>query len=168
MMIFPAGPKLPPVLEFIQTRQKFCQLALDLVAPTKIADGDESQCFMNAYRGSSAHQCTMCSGWLATPLQRGAAFQFTQHWWNFDQNAYRYIDHSPAIEENAVYIRDQDLAQFALVNNDRLTSCVARSLVLEQGHFLPSKQSNQATNSNRWMTCRPKPCLNRTCSASLV
>ena len=96
MMIFPAGPKLPPVLEFIQTRQKFCQLALDLVAPTKIADGDESQCFMNAYR---------------------------------------YIDHSPAIEENAVYILDQDLAQFALVNNDRLTSCVARSLVLEQGQF---------------------------------
>ena len=50
-------------------------------------------------------------------------------------NAYRYIDHSPAIEENAVYILDQDLAQFALVNNDRLTSCVARSLVLEQGQF---------------------------------
>jgi hypothetical protein len=135
MMISPAGPKLPPVLEFIQTRQKFCQLALDVVAPTKIADGDESQCFMNAYRGSSAHQCTMCSGWLATPLQRGTAFQFTQHWWNFDQNAYRYIDHSPAIEENAVYILDQDLAQFTVVHNDRLTSCVARSLVLEQGQF---------------------------------
>ena len=168
MMISPAGPKLPPVLEFIQMRQKFCQLALDVVAPTKIADGDESQCFMNAYRGSSAHQCTMCSGWLATPLQRGTAFQFTQHWWNFDQNAYRYIDHSPAIEENAVYILDQDLAQFALVHNDRLTSCVARSLVLEQGQFLRSRRSNQAINSNRWMTCRPKPCLNRTCYASLV
>ena len=95
-MIPLASPKLPPVLEFIQTRQKFCQLALDVVAPTKIADGNESPCFMNAYR---------------------------------------YIDHSPAIEENAVYILDQDLAQFALVNNHRLHSCVGCSLVLERGQF---------------------------------
>lgn len=123
------------MLEFIHFRQTFCQLALDIVSPKKLADGDESQCFMNAYRGANAPQCVMCSGWLATPLQRGAAFQFTQHWWNFDQENYRYIDHSPAIEESAVYILDQDLAQYALINNDRLSSCVSRSLVLKQGRF---------------------------------
>jgi hypothetical protein len=67
------------------------------------------------------------------PLQ--AQRQFTQHWWNFDERSREYFDTSPEVNKGAVYILDHDIALFAVDNNERLSSCVARSVIYWTGGF---------------------------------
>ena len=79
------------------------------------------------------------SGWLAEPLEpmqnSQAQRQFTQHWWNFDERSREYFDTSPEIEKGTIYILDYDIALFAINNNERLSSCVSRSVVYWSGGF---------------------------------
>lgn len=76
------------------------------------------------------------SGWLAIPeRQSGSLKQFTQHWWNKDRATARHLDSSPDIEEGAIYIEDNNIATFALMNNQRLSSCVPRSIIYKNGSF---------------------------------
>lgn len=125
-----------PLLKFLTRRQFFCKSALDVVSVESMGGGAVIECFGNAYSQLREQRVTIVSGWLAEPLKRSQAQrQFTQHWWNFDQRTSEYFDISPDIEKGAIYILDRDIALFAADNNERLSSCVARSVVYSMGGF---------------------------------
>jgi len=121
------------LIKFLARRQLFCKSALDVVCVESIGGGAVNECFGNAHNQLRQQGVTIASGWLAEPLQSmqhsQAQRQFTQHWWNFDEQRCEYFDTSPEIEKGAIYILDRDIAMFAVKNNDRLSSCVSRSVV---------------------------------------
>lgn len=125
-----------PLLKFLTRRQLFCKSPLDVVCVESVGGGAVIECFGNAYSQLRKPGVTIVSGWLAEPRQNShAQRQFTQHWWNFDQGNSEYFDISPEIEKGAIYILDRDIALFAIDNNQRLSSCVSRSVVYSSGGF---------------------------------
>lgn len=124
------------LLKFMNARQKHCASPLDVVSVEWIGGGNVNECFLNAHSRSMDGRYQIISGWLAIPeRQSGSLKQFTQHWWNRDRITRRHLDFSPDIEEGAVYIEDNNIASFALLNNQRLSSCVPRSIIFRNGSF---------------------------------
>jgi len=125
-----------PLVKFLIRRQRFCKSALDVVCVDSIGGGAVIECFGNAYSQLRREGVTIVSGWLAEPRQHSQAQrQFTQHWWNFDDQRREYFDTTPAIEKGAIYILDRDIAMFTIDNNARLSSCVSSSVVYSNGEF---------------------------------
>jgi len=125
-----------PLVKFLTRRQLFCKSALDVVCVDSIGGGAVIECFGNAHNQLRQPGVSIVSGWLAEPRQHSQAQrQFTQHWWNFDQRSSEYFDTSPGIEKGAIYILDRDIALFAVEHNERLSSCVCRSVVYSRGGF---------------------------------
>ena len=125
-----------PLVKFLIRRQRFCKSALDVVCVDSIGGGAVIECFGNAYSQLRRQGVTIMSGWLAEPRQHSQAQrQFTQHWWNFDDQRREYFDTTPAIEKGAIYILDRDIAMFTIDNNARLSSCVSSSVVYSRGGF---------------------------------
>jgi hypothetical protein len=127
------------LLKFLKRRQAYCKRALDVVCVENLGGGAVNTCFGNAHDQLRQQGVTIVSGWLAEPLQpmqnSQAQRQFTQHWWNFDERRGEYFDTSPEIEKGTIYILDYDIAQFAIDNNELLSSCVSRSVVYCSGGF---------------------------------
>lgn len=130
------------LLKFLTRRQAFCKRTLDVVCVESIGGGSVNGCFGNAYDQLRQQGVSIVSGWLAEPLQplqpmqhSQAQRQFTQHWWNFDERSREYFDTSPEIRKGSIYILDHDIALFAVDNNERLSSCVSRSVIYWTGGF---------------------------------
>ena len=120
----------------MNARQQHCASPLDVVSVDWIGGGNVNECFFNAHKKSMDDRFQIVSGWLAIPeKQSGNLKQFTQHWWNKDRATTRHLDMSPDIEEGAIYIEDNNIATFALLNNQRLSSCVPRSIIYKNGSF---------------------------------
>jgi hypothetical protein len=127
------------ILKFLTRRQAFCKSALDVVCVESIGGGAVNECFGNAHDQLRKQGVTIVSGWIAEPVQQmqqsQTQRQFTQHWWNFNELSCEYFDTSPEIEKGSIYIFDRDIALFAVDNNERLSSCVSRSVVYWSGGF---------------------------------
>lgn len=124
------------LLKFLNARQKHCPLPLDAVSVKWVGGGNVNECFLNAHKKTLDGQFQMVSGWLAIPTVASLdKKQFTQHWWNLECATGRHLDFSPEIEDGAIYIVDNNIAAFALANNSKLSSCVPRSILYNQGEF---------------------------------
>ena len=133
-----------PLVKFLIRRQRFCKSALDVVCVDSIGGGAVIECFGNAYSQLRRQGVTIVSGWLAEPRQHSQAQrQFTQHWWNFDDQRREYFDTTPAIEKGAIYILDRDIAMFTIDNNARLSSCVSSSVVYSRGGFYTMEYASE-------------------------
>ena len=138
------------LLKFLTRRQAFCKSALDVVCVESIGGGAINECFTNAYDQLRQQGITIVSGWFAEPVQpmllSQTQRQFTQHWWNFDKHSSEYFDTSPGIERGGVYILDRDIALFAVDNNERLSSCVSRSVIYFSGGFYTAEHTLNGYN----------------------
>jgi len=124
------------LLQFLTRRQLCCKSVIGVVCVEGIGGGAVNDCFSNSYNQLRQQWVTIVSGWLAEPRQHSQAQrQFTQHWWNFDERTRGHFDTTPEIEEGAIYILDRDIALFAADNNERLSSCVSRSVLYWSGGF---------------------------------
>jgi len=120
------------LFDFLKTRQLHCSKKLDLVGVINFDGGKENYCLTNAENKADELDYAVISGWLSLPLKKNAnnwQKQFTQHWWNYDQELRRHVDYSPGIEEGALYIIDMEIVEFTNSRGNDMTSHVASSIV---------------------------------------
>lgn len=126
---------------FCAERSQLSQLPVGFVDVEWIGGGHANQCFMNAHSALSSADMSVVSGWLVNP--RSEYTLFAQHWWNYDNGRKKYVDRTPDIEHNAIYIADSEIALFAAEHNLRLNSCVCSSVFVNQDGYWLISMSNQ-------------------------
>ena len=120
------------LFDFLKTRQLQSSKKLDLVGVINFGGGKENYCLTNAENKAGELGYAVISGWLSLPVKKNGnnwQKQFTQHWWNYDQELRRHVDYSPEIEEGALYIIDMEIVEFTNSRGNDMTSHVASSIV---------------------------------------
>ena len=120
--------------ELINARQKFTDWKMMQVSVKKIGGGLPNECYGNAFDMMKlGHK--LVSGWLVHKYRKDGNFtEIVQHWWNIDGMG-RHFDTTPLPSEEYEYVVDTDIAEFAHVNYESVSSCVCSSLMLKNGKF---------------------------------
>jgi hypothetical protein len=120
----------------IQARQKFSKYVIEVVQVRKLGGGQANKCFQNACSQlDRAKGTTIVSGWVVDTYNvLDDSTEITQHWWNADAQGHHF-DTTPNIGDEFEYVIDVAIADFGQVNYDRISSCVASSLLLKHNTF---------------------------------
>jgi len=124
--------------DFLKKRKSQSKNKLCLVNVLQIGGGKENYCLNNADDNSLAMGYGVVSGWLALPSKvQGNDWQkqFTQHWWNYDWSHRQHLDFSPNIDEDCIYIQDDQIAKFVDENKQTLKSHVSSSVIMRNDMY---------------------------------
>lgn len=120
----------------IKERQKFSKYVVEMVNVKKVSGGKANQCFQNANSSiDRTNGVAVVSGWL---VDRYSSIydetEIIQHWWNADKKG-NHFDTTPNIGDEFEYVIDIAIAEFGMLNYDRISSCVSSSLLLRRNVF---------------------------------
>ncbi len=118
---------------FCAERSRLSQLPVGFLEVEWIGGGHPNQCFINAHSALSSAEMSIVSGWLVTPRSQDTLF--AQHWWNYDNEKQKYVDRTPDVGSNPIYIADSEIALFVAEHNLKLKSGVCSSVLVNLGGY---------------------------------
>lgn len=123
--------------DLIKKRQKFSKYLIEKVIVKQIGGGKPNDCFGNACEMiDRTRGIKITSGWIVGKYNKYKnSTEIVQHFWNVDKFG-NHFDTTPLISSDVEYVVDSDINSFGQKNYDNVDSCVASSLLFEDGNYV--------------------------------